>query len=287
MERPQIFTITYRDALKVQVLLAIPAILAVIYYFTSLSFQQTLVLDHTQPRIHNFWTNALVHEHQPGDRHLIGNLVGYLLLVFPCWVLYAYADRERIFWTGLAIILVISPFIVSASSYLAFYEFLGLEIENDRGFSGVVSTLAGFLLVSLLHTFAQKQEEPVAVLSMGLYSGYLMLGLGVLTGRIVATGLSVFIFIGTYAGTRTSYVASVVELSEWGSENKQLSLVLVVAILVSVLGSAASLPTDITSGDGLTNIVAHGAGLLFGMALAGSLQYRQRRSSTHGSSVTP
>ena len=235
---PQISAITYRAVLKVLILVAIPAMLAAIYYFTSLSFQQTLMLDHTQPQIHNFWTNAFVHEHRPGDRHLIGNIVGYLLLVFPCWILYIHRDLERIFWTGLAIILVIGPLVVSASSYIAFHELLGLEIENDRGFSGIVGSLAGFLLMSILYTFAQKQEEPVAVLSMGLYFGYLVLGLGVLTGRIVAVGLGVFVLIGMYLGTRTTYVASVVDLSEWGSENRQLSKVLVVAILVSVFGFA-------------------------------------------------
>lgn len=57
---------------------------------------------------------------------------------------------------------------------------------------------------------------------------------------------------------------------------------LVVAILVSVLGFAASLPSDITSGGELTNIVAHGAGILFGMAVAGSLRYVHGRSSAKG-----
>ncbi|MFC7058982.1 hypothetical protein [Halovenus salina] len=138
MELPETPQVTYQDVLKMAVLLAIPTMLAVIYYGTSLRFQQTLSLDHTNPRLYNFWTNALVHEHRPGDGHLIGNLGGYLLLVFPCWVLQIYCEQERRFWAGLGIILAIGPFIISASSYLAFYEILSFEIQNDRGFSGVV-----------------------------------------------------------------------------------------------------------------------------------------------------
>jgi len=285
MELPETSQITYRDVLKILDLLVIPAVLTAIYYGTSLSFQQTLVLDHTNPRLPNFWTNALVHDHRPSDGHLIGNLVGYLLLVFPCWILQIYCEQERHFWLGLGIILAISPFIISASSYLAFYEILGFEIQNDRGFSGVVSALAGFLLMSILHTFTQKQREPVAVLSMGLYFGYLMLGFGILTERIVVVSMGVFVLVVMFAGTRTSYVASAAKLSEWGNKNGRLSLVLLVSILVSVLGFTASLPSDITSGGGLTNIVAHGVGILFGMAVAGSLRYHYKRSSSEESAA--
>lgn len=279
MEMPEPPQITARDILKTLVLLTIPAVLAVIYYGTSLSFQQFLALDHTNPRLLNFWTNALVHDHRLGDGHLIGNIVGYLLLVFPCWILQIYRGMERRFWTGLTIILVIGPVIISASSYLAFYEIMGLEFQNDRGFSGVVSALAGFLLMSVLDTFAQKQEEPVAILSMGLYFGYLLLGLGIMTGRISAIGLGVLIIAGTYAGTRTRYVAPVIELSEWGHDNRRLSLVLIIAVFVSVFGFGASLPSDIISGSGVTNIVAHGAGLLFGMAVAATMRYQYQRAS--------
>lgn len=267
------------------ILLAIPGVLAAIYYLSPQSFQQSLVLDHTKPRIHNFWTNALAHEHRPEDGHLIGNSVGYLLLVFPCWILYRYRDQERKFWTGLAIILTIGPFIVSASSYITFYEILGLLIENDRGFSGVVSALAGFLLVSIVFVFAEEQEESVAILSTGLYFGCVMLGLGVLTRRITAIGLGLLVLIVIFAGTRTRYVARAAELADWGREHPPLSVVLVIAILVSVLGFAASLPADITSGDGLTNIVAHGTGFVFGMLVAGSFGYRKRQSSAEGSAA--
>lgn len=279
MDRPQIPSITARDGLKALVLLTIPAILAVIYYRTTLSFQQSLALDHTQPRIHNFWTNALVHDHQPGDRHLINNICGYLLLVFPCWILYIYREHEHQFWTGLVIILTLGPFIISVSSYIAFNELLGVTIENDRGFSGVVGAIAGFLFVSLLHTFAQTQDDSVAMLSIGLYFGYLMLGLGILTGRIIAIGVGALVLVGMGVGMQTSYLPPGTALFDWGAEHRRLSVVLGVAILVSVLGFAAALPAEITSGDGVTNIIAHGSGLLLGMAVGVGLRYRAQQFS--------
>ncbi|MFC7058981.1 hypothetical protein [Halovenus salina] len=120
---------------------------------------------------------------------------------------------------------------------------------------------------------------------MGLYFGYLMLGFGILTNRSVVISVGVLILFGMFAGTRTTYVASAAELSEWGNKNGRLSLVLLVSILVSVLGFTASLPSDITSGGGLTNIVAHGVGILFGMAVAGSLRYHYKRSSAEESAA--
>lgn len=277
--------VTAWDIFKTLLLLAIPAVLAVIYYGTSLSFQQSLILDHTHPGVPNFWTNALVHNHQQDDSHLIGNIVGYLLLAFPCWILHIYRSLEKRFWTGLALILTVGPLITSASSYIAFYEFLGMGLQNDRGFSGVVGALVGFLLLAILHTFEQKQDDQVAILSVGIYVAYLILGLGVFTERILAIGLGFLLLVGVLISTRTQYVASVAELTDWKNEHGRLSQVLVVATLVSVITFAALLPSDITADGELTNIVAHGAGIMFGMVVASSLRYQDRRLSPEDSAA--
>lgn len=278
--------ITARRVSEAAILLLTPAVLAIIYYLTPLSFQQQLVLDHTAPQIHAFWTNALVHEHRPRDSHLLGNLIGYTLLVFPCWLLYLYRGQNRRFWIGLALILAVGPLIASLSSYLAFHEILGLQIRNDRGFSGVVGAIDGFLIMTILGTFAQQQEEPVAMLSTGLYFGYLITGLGAVTLRVPFLGFGLLIVAITYAATRTAYVARPEELAAWGENHRSLSTVLVIAALVSALVFATALPTNIvTDSNGLKNIVAHGAGIIFGMAVAASLRNSTRTEMTDESST--
>jgi len=259
------------------IILSIPAILAGIYYFLPIPIQQTFALDHTNPSIYSFWTNAFIHNHQPGDGHLIGNIIGYTLLTIPCWTLYYCREARRRFWIGLLIILTAGPLVASLSSYVAFHEILGLQVEADRGFSGVVGAIDGFLLMSLLHTFAQEQEETVAVLSMGIYFAYLIIGLGAVTSRFLLMGVGVLALVTVFAGTRTKYVAVPNRLSEWGEQNQRLSIVIVVAAFVSTLALAASLPADITNASGgVKNIVAHGAGILFGMFVGRSLQTRFR-----------
>lgn len=103
---------------------------------------------------------------------------------------------------------------------------------------------------------------------MGLFSTYLFMGLGALTSRYIILGVGVLALIAVFAGTRTKYVSHPEQLSDWGYENRRLSLVLVIAALVSTFAFAAALPAEITSSSGgLKNIVAHGAGILFGMTV--------------------
>ncbi|QLG62004.1 hypothetical protein [Halorarum salinum] len=255
-------------------LLSIPVILASIYYWTSLSFQNGLALDHTAPRWYAFWTNSLVHDHRPGDGHLLNNIGIYLILIIPCWLLYRVRNVERRFWTGLLLMLTVGPLIVSGSSYIAYNEIVGLSIQNDRGFSGVVGAIDGFLLVSVLQTIADEQEEPIAMLSLGLFFGYIFAWLGATTSRIGALALGVGIWVVTYASTFTEYVAAPGQLSQWAENNFMLSVLLVCAAFVSVHGFAIALPPEIVSSSGgLINIVSHGAGILFGMATHIGVRY--------------
>lgn len=264
----QRFRVTPLQAGEALTLLSIPVFLAGIYYLTPISFQHHLVLDHTNPLPHAFWTNSLIHVQNPGDSHLIGNMVGYTILVLPCWALYIHRNQRRRFWIGFLILLTLGPLAASLSSYLAFQEVLSLQIQNDRGFSGVVGAVDGFLVMTILQTFVQEQEEKIALQSMGLYFAYLFMGLGALTSRYIIFGIGVLALIAVFAGTQTKYMSHPEQLSDWGYKNRRLSLLLIIAALVSTFAFAAALPAEITSSSGgLKNIVAHGAGILFGMAV--------------------
>lgn len=263
-----------RSLSELLVLLSVPVILALLYYIAPISFQKLLVLDHTEPRIHALWTNAFVHEHRPGDTHVIGTILGYTILVLPTWALYKIRDEVRRFWYGLAMLLVIGPLVASLSSYIAFHEVLGLHIENDRGFSGVVGALDGFLIMSILSTVMNEQEESVARLSMGFYFSYLMLGFGAASSRIFVIAIGVVALGMTIIGTYTRFMAPVDELLAWGRTNRVFGVILVIAAVASALAFAASLPTDITNeSGGLKNIVAHGAGIIFGMLVEITLRH--------------
>lgn len=254
---------------------ALAGVLAAIYYLSPTSFQLALSLDHTDPQLYAFWTNSLVHAHQPWDLHLWGNIIFYLALVFPTWKLYELRDQKRWFWTGFILILVLGPIVSSVSGYLTFNQIPELQIQFDRGFSGVVGAFNGFLIMTIIQTFAREQEEPVAILSAVIYLAYLLLGLGVVSRRFEVAVFGLLLFVGVLVGAQTRHVASGEQLSKWGYEHRALSITIVVAALVSTLAFVAALPPNIVNNSGgLTNVVAHGAGIIFGMMVEYLVRYR-------------
>ena len=273
MNHGELRELVRRNLLDAVILLSIPGTLGLLYYIAPLPVQEQLTLNHTNPRWYAFWTNAFVHEHQPGDKHLLMNVVAYLLLIVPTLAIYKLRGQARRFWIAFVVIIAITPLVSSLSSYIAFHEILGLQILNDRGFSGVVGAFDGFLIVTILSVFASEQPEPVGMHSMGLYFAYLTMGLGAVTSRLLFFVIGVLGLLITLLATKTEYVSTWPELSDWGFNHPQPSLVLIAAIFVSALAFAAALPADITSGGSLKNIVAHGAGIVFGMFTAGWQSY--------------
>lgn len=250
------------------ILSLIPLILASIFYLMPVPIQQTLVLDHTDPVLYTFWTNSLIHSHQSGSSHLINNIVWYSIIIFPCWSLYCFLDERRKFWSGFFILIIFAPLVASLSSYVAFEMIMDFGIRTDRGFSGVVGAAGGFLLMSIIRTFVQEQGEKVSVLSTGLYVSILVLQLGISTSRKLWASVGFISLTIVSAGSNTEYISSFLELQNWMRKNSRLSILILMCVSVSVMLFTASLPSNIVSSSGgLKNIVAHGAGLLFGMGV--------------------
>ena len=132
--------------------------------------------------------------------------------------------------------------------------------------------------MTIMRTFAGEQTESVARLSSLLYLASLMLGLGYFTGRLAAVAFGFLIIGGIVIGARTDYIAPLEQLGTWIEQNKDLSFVLLVAVSVSVVAFAGAPPPEIRlESGGVTNIVAHGAGLLFGMVAEVVVRYRYDR----------
>jgi hypothetical protein len=283
MDLPTHQHISRRDIRDILVLTTIPIILAIIYYHTPHSFQTLLALDHTGPQPHAFWTNALVHRHEPGDKHLTGNLIAYALLTYPSWLLYRIRNTRRQFWAAFTTFLLVTPIAGSLTSYITFHELLGFTITNDRGFSGVIGAITSFLLMTIIYTVADTQEDRAATISIWLYTGYLVIGLGILTNRFIVTALGFMLLVAAGIALATKYNDVPDVLFTWGDDHFVLAVVLIAAALTSTIGFAASLPADITSDDSIKNIFAHAAGLLIGMLVALMLRYRTQQSFTTAS----
>lgn len=170
--------------------------------------------------------------------------------------------------------LTVGPVVVAGSSYIAYNEIMGWGLQDERGFSGVVGAIDGFLILTIIQTFADEQTEPVAMLSLGVYFGYIFVGLGAVTSRLGTFGLGVGIWVVTGVAALTDYVASRRPLARWVEAEYSLAVLLACAGFVSVLAFAVALPPDIvSSSDGFINIVGHGAGIVFGMATHIGVRY--------------
>lgn len=162
---------------------------------------------------------------------------------------------------------------------MAFHEIAGLEIENERGFSGVVAAVGGLLFMYILDTFQKKQADPIGVLCVGIYLSLLLISIGIITGRYLAVLMCIVIFTATIIAMRTTYVARFTELREWYDRNPNLGLWLLVAMVVSAWAFTSLLPSSMISESGAINLVAHGVGLVFGILVAHLIRYRYDQST--------
>lgn len=260
------------------VILGVPALLSVIYYFTPISFQVELALYHPSPQLHTFWTNSLVHENKPQDSHLVGNIVAYLLLVFPCWGIYIHRGEERRFWIGFITLLGLTPIVASVGSYYIFSEILNFSLDYSRGFSGVVGSIDGFLIVTILSTFELEQTSKLDKLSAGIYLATIFSMLGLLNSNNAFWVVVAIILLAIYAGYRTDHVASLSKLFSWMEHNTGLGILLFAGVFLSALVFAAALPDQLAnSSGGFTNVFVHGIGIVFGMLVGANLSYLSGR----------
>lgn len=254
--------------LELSILIAIPVALAALYFWTSRSFQELLVLNHTDPNFHMFWTASFVHEHRPDHSHLYNNIAVYLLLIVPTWILYHLKIERKRFWLYLASILTIGPVVINGASYLLLHEIAGNQITRDRGFSGIVGAIDGLLIGTIINSVAQEQEEKVGIFSVTMFCSFLMLGLGVATRRPLALLIGVLILVGIFVGIQLGYIAPIDEWLEWAKTQPGTAAILVIAAFASALVLAGSLPQNLNTGSGGSiNIVSHGAGIIFGLLL--------------------
>lgn len=254
--------------LELSILVAIPVALTALYFWTSRSIQELLVLNHTDPDFYTFWTASFVHEHRPDHSHLYRNINAYLLLIIPTWILYQLKNERKRFWLYLVAILIIGPIVINGASYVLLQEIAGHQILRDRGFSGLVGAIDGLLIGTILNTVAQEQEEKVGIFSVTIFFSYLMLGLGVVTQRPLALFLGVVMLLGIFIGIQLEIMASIDEWLDWVKSQPATAAILVIAAFASALVLAGSLPQNLNSASGGTiNIASHGFGIIFGLLL--------------------
>lgn len=222
--------------------------------------QVGLALDYGSPTLVMRFMSAYVHA---GYGHYINNLMAYVVLVVPTYLLCALSGKRRVFWSVFLVFVLVLPFVLSA------FDLWLLDAKIGRGFSGVDGAFLGFLPVALVVFLRER------------YSGRI---------RVVHS-TSLFMFTATYIAYTYSgwsktalatlglfllallYVVYSVGWDELGFICRSLARpkgyfeLVLTSLLFFVLYSLLVFPADITGEESVVNILSHYIGFSFGFLI--------------------
>lgn len=236
--------------------------------------QLHLAFDHQRLAPWTLLTGAYVHN---STTHLLGNLLGFGVSAAVAYALCVLQGRQRWFWKTTAGFLLVLPVVVHMTSYAAFQS-LGIE-PTSRGFSGVVAGYVGFILFALVRDIADRHGtaigQPVALgVMVLLLAEVTLIYVGVpsplVTGLLLGA-LALSIGALWQRGRHRAWDTSI--RGQLAVETAQAAAIVVILVLFVWALFPAQLVTDGTT----TNIVAHAAGIMWGLVLAGATALRTGR----------
>jgi membrane associated rhomboid family serine protease len=259
-------------------LVAIAALLAAIHFLAPPTLKEALVFDHTRFRGYTLFTAAFVHT---SNLHLYGNLLGYALTIVYAYALCLYSDGFRWFRRTTLAVLLIVPIMTNLTSYAIFSWQYPASSPVSRGFSGVVAGFGGMLLVALYRFIRLKFNKDLAwavglslfLLLMQLidlrYAGGLRLSV---TGLVL---LGIALVFGSYLFQHDIVLDERADVERVGIAAVVVALVGVV-LAVLVLGLFPQAEALVEDGQ-FTNVFAHAAGFLWGIAVSTTMYLLLRR----------
>lgn len=232
-------------------------------------------------------TAAYVHLDRP---HLLGNLLGYALAAGATYGLCLRLGERRWFRLSTVTLLVAAPVLVNLTSAAVLGVVLGGRfVPTNRGFSGVVAGFGGFLFVALFVTLRRAWGRlPALYLSLlvvlGLVGELLLIYAPwppLLGGGLVLLGVA----LGLAGLARESHRRGLPGEGYGPRRAFAASLPPVLAVVVLAVLVYGLFPERLVAGGRFVNVVAHGAGLLYGAALSG-WGYRYWAGSTDSTRIS-
>lgn len=144
------------------------------------SFREQFVFSFDAFEPHTLLTAAYVHLN---DAHLWSNVRGFCYTVPFAYLLCRLQGRRRWFWTSTLLFLTILPVLTQLTSYAA-WTLSGVDGITIRGFSGVVSGYAGFVLAAHARDLTDRYDRWTVLYAV---EGVVLLLLGVLLYRYPQT----------------------------------------------------------------------------------------------------
>jgi hypothetical protein len=198
--------------------------------------------------------------------HLWSNVVSFSF-AYTAWVqLIRLGGQARRGRRIAAIVTVVGPLATTVLSLVAYDAVLTVNISLDRGLSGMVGVMTGLLIYEVVMLTMRAAGGRLGALVSGGYILGMMLSLQTVNGQVAPIigwgGLAVLILAG---GVLLWWGRA--RLRAWARERPELFYTLLVAVPWSVFLFIGLLPASMQGPDGMTNIVAHGGGIVVGMVI--------------------
>jgi uncharacterized membrane protein len=251
-----------------------------VYYLVPPAIQSGFAFEVRSPELLDAVASTYLHVAGPDAVHLWTNVLSYLLVAVPAWWLHLVTGRRRQFWAVVAAFILVAPVVIAAGSHLWFTAVADTADLTTRGFSGVVSALAGYLLMSVLYLVADIREEETMQALTGTVASVVVATLLVVnverlvpllealrrsvpSSAIAATGL------GAVYTTRRTGVLAPGSVLVWTRRNTEEAAAVALGLVGFVVVFLAAFPSTAVQSGLLVNVFGHGVGVLLGV-LAGA-----------------
>jgi len=219
------------------------------------------MLDFQNVSVFNLFSYGVVHR---GLNHFAGNLLSYVALVVPTYLLCVLGREKKFFrYTWLSFVLLIPPLI-------ALIELASpISPNTAAGFSGVTSAFLGFLPISLVlflrNRISKEIQAAHAVVLFLVAASVISLTYSGISGLTVGAFAATILLAAVY--TYRIGVGEIKRVSaEIASMQGYLQLVLF-ALLFFLISPVMIFPANISQGAGTVDIFAHYLGLTLGFFL--------------------
>lgn len=255
---------SWRAVAPTGVLLIFPLTAVLLFFVIPADQQMLLALDHRQPRWYQFVTAVVVHR---DAEHLWTNVIGFAF-AYAAWMQLVRLGGQAARGRKVAVIAVIvGPIATTMLSLLAYDAVLSVTISLDRGMSGMVGMMSGLLIYEVVLITMRAAGGRLGALLTGGYILVMLLTLETLNGELTpALGWTAVAAI-VVGGGGGILLWGRGRLKRWARVHPELFYTLLVAVPWSVFLFVALLPASMQGPGGMTNVVAHGGGILLGMLI--------------------
>jgi len=252
------FGFNWKKIIKSWVILSLPVLLFILVYLLPSNITSGWEQDASEPSLLNEYLSSVNHK---GFEHLKGNSVNFITMAFLLAFIYQFYFRDFKFLLFIYATVLLTPLF----EYLFIYNLGNPPNLISVGASGLVSALMGIVLAISLYLWIRPLSKVPIFFQFGFF--FILMTVISLTYEVSIKLVSTF-FLGLIFVIISKFdvLKSVNIFSEF-LKNPRRDIPIFLTF-ISVLAIFFLFPPSVQSSNGVTNILSHYSGLVFGYFLS-------------------